>query len=107
MPISGLRQAPETAACSPIYIDVDACDWFARPPAKEMTLEMNFDQARKRADSSFKKDARAREGAKAMSEYEANIRAVREKTARLRALRLAKEASANDAHLTKKIINSK
>jgi len=42
-----------------------------------------------------------------MSEYEANIRAVREKTARLRALRLAKEASANDAHLTKKIINSK
>ena len=40
------------------------------------------------------------EGAKAMSEYEANIRAVREKTARLRALRLAKEASANDAHLT-------
>ena len=47
------------------------------------------------------------EGAKAMSEYEANIRAVREKTARLRALRLAKEASANDAQLTKKIINSK
>ena len=72
-----------------------------------MTLEMNFDQARKRADSSFKKDARAREGAKAMSEYEANIRAVREKTARLRALRLAKEASANDPQLTKKIINSK
>ena len=77
------------------------------PPAKEMTLEMNFDRARKRPDSSFKKDARAREGAKAMSEYEASIRAVREKTARLRALRLAKEASANDAHLTKKIMNSK
>jgi hypothetical protein len=75
------------------YIDVGTCDWFARPPAKEMTLEMNFDQARKRAESSFKKDARAREGAKAMSEYEANIRAVREKTARLRALRLAKEAA--------------
>src|SRR5215472_14000812 len=32
-----------------------------------------------------------------MSEYEANIRAVREKTARLRALRLAKEASAKIA----------
>src|SRR5215469_1386035 len=29
-----LRQAPETAACSPIYIDVGACDWFARPPSK-------------------------------------------------------------------------
>ena len=55
---------------------------------------MNFDQARKRAESSFKKDARAREGAKAMSEYEANIRAVREKTARLRALRLVEDGQA-------------
>jgi hypothetical protein len=64
-----------------------------------MTLEMNFDRARKRA-----KEERAREGAKAMSEYEANMRAVREKTARLRALRLAKEASENEANLTKKII---
>ena len=75
---------------------------FARPPTKEMTLEMNFDQARKRAESTFKKEERARDGAKAMSEYEANIRAVREKTARLRALRLAKEASENEAQPTKK-----
>lgn len=60
---------------------------------------MNFDRARKRA-----KEERAREGAKAMSEYEANMRAVREKTARLRALRLAKEACENEANLTKKII---
>src|SRR5215831_6839537 len=29
-----LRQAPETAACSPIYIDVGACGWFARPAGK-------------------------------------------------------------------------
>jgi hypothetical protein len=69
-----------------------------------MTLEMNFDRARKRAESTLKKEERAREGAKAMSEYEANMRAVREKTARLRALRLAKEASENEANLTKKII---
>ena len=32
VPKSGtMRQAPETAACSRIYIDVGACDWFARP----------------------------------------------------------------------------
>ena len=36
---------------------------------------------------------RAREGTKAMLEYEVEGRAVREKTARLRALRLAKEAA--------------
>lgn len=48
---------------------------------------------KKRADASFKKDERAREGMKAMLEYEAEGRAVREKTARLRALRLDKEAA--------------
>jgi hypothetical protein len=37
------------------------------------------------------KEERARDGAKAMAEYLAKGRAVREKTARLRALRLAKE----------------
>jgi hypothetical protein len=48
---------------------------------------------KKRADASFKKDERVREGRKAMLEYEAEGRAVREKTARLRALRLDKEAA--------------
>ena len=48
---------------------------------------------KKRADARFKKDERAREGTKAMLEYEAEGRAVREKTARLRALRLDKEAA--------------
>jgi hypothetical protein len=48
---------------------------------------------KKRADARFKKDERIREGAKAMLEYEAEGRAVREKTARLRALRLDKEAA--------------
>jgi hypothetical protein len=49
--------------------------------------------ARARADANFKKEERAKEGAKAMMEYQANERLVREKTERLRALRLAKEAA--------------
>ena len=51
------------------------------------------DEARARAEANFKKEERAKEGAKAMMEYQANSRLVREKTARLRALRLAKEAA--------------
>ncbi len=46
-----------------------------------------------RAEATFKKEERAREGAKAMVEYQANAKAVREKIERLRALRLAKEAA--------------
>ena len=48
---------------------------------------------KKQADARFKKDERVREGTKAMLEYEAEGRAGREKTARLRALRLDKEAA--------------
>ena len=51
------------------------------------------DEARARAEASFKKEERAKEGAKAMMEYQANGRMIREKTERLRALRLAKEAA--------------
>ena len=54
-------------------------------------LVLDANQARARAEANFKKEERAREGAKAMMEYEAEARATREKTARLRALRLAKE----------------
>ena len=53
---------------------------------------MNSDQARQRAEKNFLKEERDRDGRKAMSEYEAHARATREKTARLKALRLAKEA---------------
>ena len=50
-------------------------------------------EAKARAEASFKrKEEQAREGAKARAEYEAQRRAVAEKTERLRALRLAKEA---------------
>jgi hypothetical protein len=53
----------------------------------------NPKQARARAEASFKKEERAREFEKARSEYNAEERARREKTARLKALRLAKEAT--------------
>jgi hypothetical protein len=52
-----------------------------------------MDEARARAEASFRKEERAKDGAMAMTEYQANIRLVREKTERLRALRLAKETA--------------
>ena len=45
--------------------------------------------------SEEKKRERAREGAQAWAEYQAQSRAAQEKTVRLRALRLAREAEAN------------
>jgi hypothetical protein len=47
----------------------------------------------KAAEASFKKEERAKDGRNAMAAYEAESCAVREKTTRLRALRLAKEAA--------------
>jgi len=55
---------------------------------------VNSDQARQRAEKLFKKEERAREGREAMTEYRAEARATREKTARLKALRLDREAQA-------------
>jgi hypothetical protein len=49
--------------------------------------------ARARAEANFRKEQRAKDGEKAMIEYHAQSRAIRDKTARLRALRLAKEAA--------------
>jgi len=57
-----------------------------------LTTQSN-EQARARAEASFKKEERAKEGAKAMTEYQANGRIVREKMERLRALRLRKAAA--------------
>jgi hypothetical protein len=55
-------------------------------------LDINANQARDRAEAIFKKkEERLREGQKAMAEYEAARLATREKTARLRALRLARD----------------
>lgn len=55
---------------------------------------MNSKEAKERAEASFrKKEDRAREAVSAMKDYERQQGAVREKTARLKALRLAKEAA--------------
>jgi hypothetical protein len=61
-----------------------------------MIVTNSKEALKKRAEARFKKDERAREGTKAMLEYEAEGRAVREKTARLRALRLDKAAEKNE-----------
>lgn len=53
---------------------------------------MTSAQARQRAEKHFKQQERERDGKVAMSEYRANAMAVRKNMARLRALRLAKEA---------------
>ena len=60
-----------------------------------MTLANNSDDAaKKRADASFRKEERVKDGKKGAADYvEAASRAVAAKTARLRALRLAKEAA--------------
>ena len=56
-----------------------------------MTTRSN--EARARAEASFRKEERAKDGAMAMMEYQANARMIREKTERLKALRLAREAA--------------
>jgi hypothetical protein len=55
--------------------------------------EARSSEARARAEASFKKEERAREGAKAMQEYQVSGKIVRERMAKLKALRLAKEAT--------------
>ncbi len=63
----------------------------------------NSNEAKTRAEASFKrKQDQAREGAKAWTEYESQRRSVDEKIARLRALRLAKEAAEAAAQDKKK-----
>lgn len=60
-----------------------------------------------RAEASFKKEERAKDGAKAMMEYQASGRAIREKTARLKALRLAKQAADDEQQLAAERLASK
>jgi hypothetical protein len=55
---------------------------------------VNSDRARQRAEKIFKKEERAQDARKAMTECECQAFAIREKTARLKELRLAKEAQA-------------
>ena len=59
-------------------------------------MNISTKTAHERAEASFKKkEKQLEEGQKARAEYEANSLAVRDKTARLRALRLAQEARGN------------
>ena len=59
-----------------------------------MTLASDSEEVlKKRAEASFKKEERAKDGKKGAADYEAAGRAVAANTARLRALRLAKEAA--------------
>ena len=53
-------------------------------------------------ESEDKKQQRAREGAQVWADYQAKARATREKTERLRALRLARDAAANKLTAAKK-----
>jgi hypothetical protein len=57
---------------------------------------MDSDEALRRAESLFKKEQQVREGQQAPAEYQAKLDAMREKTVRLRALRLARDAAKNN-----------
>jgi len=64
-----------------------------------MIVTMNSKEVlKRRAEARFKQEARALDGRKAMTEYEAQAFATREKTAHLKELRLAKEAQALATH---------
>jgi hypothetical protein len=54
---------------------------------------MQSDEAQRRAEALFKKEQQSREAQQAMTEYQAAQDAMREKTARLRALRLARDVA--------------
>jgi hypothetical protein len=56
-------------------------------------LSIDSDLTHRRAEAVFKKQEQAREGQQAMAEYQAQLDAMREKTARLRELRLARDAA--------------
>ena len=56
-------------------------------------MSVNTDEVRRRAETLFKKEQQLREAQQAMTEYQAGLRMMREKTARLRALRLARDAT--------------
>jgi len=60
-------------------------------PKSESKLREDQNIERVRAEALFKKEEQMREGSNAMAEYKAAQQAVREKTARLRALRLARD----------------
>jgi hypothetical protein len=86
------------AAQTPAAISLDTAATSGEPVeilsgafARSSVLSMNTDEAHRRAEALFKKE-QSHEAQQAMTEYEAELQAMREKTARLRALRLARDA---------------
>ena len=73
---------------------------------KEKTLAENT-RERARAEAQFKKTQKQQEGAAAIAPYVTEADAVRAKTARLKGLRLAKEAADLETRVDKKPIASK
>ena len=68
----------------------------------------NHLKERDQAEARFKKAQKATQDAKeARAHYESEARAVREKTARLKAMRLAKEATDSETRVDKKPVTSK
>jgi hypothetical protein len=82
--------------------------WITSPPNKETTLPEQHSKERSQAEARFKKAQKAVHDAKeARAHYESEARAVREKTAKLKALRLAKEAADAAEAAEKKPVTSK
>ena len=67
--------------------------WQRVPEEASKRKLLHSDEALRRAQALFRKEQQAREGEQAMAEYQAKLDAMREKTARLRALRLARDAA--------------
>jgi hypothetical protein len=82
-----------------LCVAIDTPQPAAKPALvfKEVKLVENSDPARARAEAAFKKETRRREGEQAMAEHLAKEQAMRAKTARLRELRLARDAAAKEA----------
>lgn len=59
-------------------------------------MSLNTDEAHRRAEALFKKEQQLREAQQAMAEYQAELHMMREKTARLRVLRLARDVANNN-----------
>jgi hypothetical protein len=90
-------QRREASGDEPYFINPDASGFGSKGPdlllGFRKELHMTADQANRRAETLFKKEQQLRDAGQAMAEYQAELRAMREKTARLRALRLARDAA--------------
>ena len=69
------------------------CKRICRLAEKGDDIDSGSNEARARAEARFRKDEGVKDSTKAMMGYQASARIIREKTERLKALRLAKEAA--------------